>query len=131
MNYLSPSELTTSGIGLLLPRVHLELCFQQCLLPCTSSISSSPRQQVLFLKHILAEAPVLLYLAKVLVHVGVLTLVSGQLDPAVDNTRPFVAHSHRGHTAAPSQNTATSAQHSNQQVCLFVLLIKFKEVRKT
>lgn len=53
----SASELTSSGTELLLPRVCLELFFQQCLLPCTSSISCSAQQQLLFLRYVLAEAP--------------------------------------------------------------------------
>lgn len=56
----------------------------------------------------------LLWLAEFLAHDGVLALVSGQLDPAVGSTRQFVAYSHRSHSAAPSQNPATSAQYSNK-----------------
>ena len=61
----------------------------------------------------------LLRLALFLAQDGVLTLVSGHLDPAVDSTRQFEAYSHRGHSAAPSQNPATSAQYSNKEGIYF------------
>lgn len=72
----------------------------------------------------------LLWLAEFLPHDGVLTLVSGQLSPAEDSIRRFVAYSLRGQPAPSCQNPATSAQHFNNEVLHFFKKRAFEEVRK-